>query len=66
MNKAAILAMTLALVSVWIVLVAGLTARWLTEEARVTGVDDASDGDPGLAPGTVLRLARTHDAPSSR
>ena len=38
MKKAAILAVVLAFVSVWVVLAAGLTAVWLTEGVRVVGL----------------------------
>jgi len=37
-KKAAILAVVLAFVSVWVVLAAGLTAVWLTEGVRVVGL----------------------------
>ena len=37
MRSAAILAVALAFVSVWVALAAGLTAAWLTEEVRVVG-----------------------------
>ena len=35
MKRAAILAVALAFVSIWVVMVAGLAAVWLTEEVRV-------------------------------
>ena len=38
MNRATILAVVLAFVSVWVVLAAGLAAVWLTEEVRVVGL----------------------------
>jgi hypothetical protein len=38
MKKAAILAVALAFVSVWVVLAAGMTAVWLTDDARVVGL----------------------------
>ncbi len=38
MRKATILAVALALVSIWVVLAAAMTAIWLTEEVRVVGL----------------------------
>jgi hypothetical protein len=38
MNKSTILAVALAFLSVWVVMVAGLTAVWLTKEVRVIGL----------------------------
>ena len=38
MKRAAILAVALAFVSIWVVLAASLTAVWLTEEVRVVGL----------------------------
>ena len=37
-EKATIVALALFCVSIWIVLAAGLTAVWLTEEVRVFGL----------------------------
>jgi hypothetical protein len=37
-NKSTILAVALAFVSVWVLLAAGITAVWLTEEVRVIGL----------------------------
>ena len=34
-NKATIVALALVFVSIWVVLTAGITAVWLTEEVRV-------------------------------
>ena len=38
MNRTGILAVTLGVVSVWVVLAAGVAAVWLTEEVRVFGL----------------------------
>lgn len=38
MSKSAVLAIALALLSVWVVMAAGMTAVWLTEEVRVAGL----------------------------
>ena len=38
MKRSAILAVALVVVSIWVVLAAGATAVWLTEEARVFGL----------------------------
>ena len=38
MKRAGILAVALAFVTVWVVLAAGLTAVWLTDEVRVVGL----------------------------
>ena len=38
MKRAAILAVALVFVSIWVVMAAGLTAVWLTEEVRVFGL----------------------------
>lgn len=38
MNKSTTLAVALAFVSVWVLLAAGITAVWLTEEVRVIGL----------------------------
>ena len=38
MKRAGILAVARAFVSVWVVLAAGLTAVWLTDEVRVVGL----------------------------
>jgi hypothetical protein len=37
-NKATIVALALVCVSIWVVLAAGITAIWLTEEVRVFGL----------------------------
>jgi hypothetical protein len=37
-NKSTVLAIALAFLSVWIIMAAGLTAVWLTEEVRVIGL----------------------------
>jgi hypothetical protein len=36
--KSTILAVALALVSIWVVIAAGITAVWLTQEVRVAGL----------------------------
>lgn len=38
MKKSAVLGAALAFVSIWVVLAAGITAVWLTEELRVIGL----------------------------
>lgn len=38
MTRSTVLAIALAFVSIWVVLAAGVTAVWLTEEARVVGL----------------------------
>ena len=38
MDKATGVALALAFVSIWIILAAGITAVWLTEEVRVFGL----------------------------
>jgi putative Mn2+ efflux pump MntP len=38
MNKSTVLAIALAFSSVWVVMAAGFTAVWLTEEVRVIGL----------------------------
>ena len=38
MNKSTVLAIALAFLSVWVIMVAGLTALWLTDEVRVIGL----------------------------
>lgn len=38
MTKSAVLAVTVGIVSLWIVMIAGITAVWLTDEVRVLGV----------------------------
>ncbi len=38
MRKSTILAVAIALVSIWVVLAASITAVWLTEEMRVVGL----------------------------
>ena len=38
MNKSTVLAIALAFLSVWVIMAAGLTAVWLTEEVRVIGL----------------------------
>ena len=38
MDKATIVALALFFVSIWVVLVAGITAVWLTDEVRVSGL----------------------------
>jgi hypothetical protein len=37
-NKSTVLAIALAFLSVWVIMVAGLTALWLTDEVRVIGL----------------------------
>jgi putative Mn2+ efflux pump MntP len=37
-NKSKVLAIALAFLSVWVVMAAGMTAVWLTEEVRVVGL----------------------------
>jgi hypothetical protein len=37
-NKSKILAIALAFLSVWVVMVSGMAAVWLTEEVRVVGL----------------------------
>jgi hypothetical protein len=37
-KKSTVLAIALAFVSIWVVLAAGVTAVWLTEEVRVVGL----------------------------
>jgi hypothetical protein len=37
-NKSTLLAIALAFVSIWVVMAAGVTAVWLTEEVRVVGL----------------------------
>jgi hypothetical protein len=38
MEKSAIVAVALAFVSIWVVMAAGVTAVWLTDEVRVFGL----------------------------
>ena len=38
MTRSTVLAIALAFVSIWVVLAAGVTAVWLTEEVRVVGL----------------------------
>ena len=38
MNKSTVLAIALALLSVWVVMVSGMAAVWLAEEVRVLGL----------------------------
>ena len=38
MKRSTVLAIALAFVSIWVVLAAGVTAVWLTEEVRVVGL----------------------------
>ena len=38
MRRATVLAVVVALVSLWVVVAAGITAVWLTDEARVFGL----------------------------
>ena len=38
MNRATLVALALLFVSIWVVLAAGVTAVWLTEEVRVFGL----------------------------
>jgi hypothetical protein len=38
LDKAAVMAVVLLFVSIWVVLAAGITAVWLTEEVRVLGL----------------------------
>jgi hypothetical protein len=37
-NKSTVVAIALAFLSVWVVMAAGFTAVWLTEEVRVVGL----------------------------
>jgi len=37
-NKSTVLALALAFLSVWVIMAAGVTAVWLTEEVRVIGL----------------------------
>ena len=38
MKRSTVLAIALAFVSIWVVMAAGVTAVWLTEEVRVVGL----------------------------
>jgi hypothetical protein len=38
MKRSTVLAIALAFVSIWVVMAAGVTAIWLTEEVRVVGL----------------------------
>ena len=38
MNKSMVVAIALAFVSIWVVMAAGITAVWLTEEVRLVGL----------------------------
>ena len=38
MKRSTVLAIALAVVSIWVVMAAGVTAVWLTEEVRVVGL----------------------------